>query len=696
MISERDRLSTSADTVSITRPSTGSKTRSKGVLFIVVGSAIPGPRAREASKLVAETIRHEYYYDESAGVPVCLEKAIKAADRRLRSSREGAGLPPGSLGVAAAVVRNNELYLATLGGTEAYLVRAARLLMPDRSAPGGVPADDSLSVEVWRGELSVGDGLLLVARNMTETVGTEELKSAVLTLHPQAAVEHLHHLFVAAGGGGSDGLIVVEAKEQTSRVQARSMAPAGNAYGDLPGTVPEPVGGAVGSAVLGLRDGFDGLRNRLWDLMPRRSTNVQEVSAVHSRAETRRRAAMGLLALVVVVFVVGVVLALVPRGADVREFSQIAGSDSALGAAVDAANRADNLKESEPATAMEYYREAWTEIEQARATGLSAAALDELEGRVSNGLDELYGAHEVTVERLAKLPKDPDPMYLVNDERDGAVYLDQTDGTVYRANLKNGKVESIVKAGDKASGGKTIDTPTQLAVADYVIVVDDKGRPFRWSPSNSAGAGTLAKITLRGRTGFEKDHGDIEAYDPPVGNYRIYVAEPSLNQIMKYTQDFDGSSFAAPGPWLSSPSSEVADIDQIYIDFDVYTLFDDTLRRYEFGKWDGSFELGALPDDGDLRPGHEFTMVDGSGSQSSLGRAYLYDAKHGRIVGFDKRDGSYIGQWYPRGGGQEMADVRGLYVIEGGLNNKKTKRKNDQLVWITPDGIYRTTLAVGS
>jgi len=695
-ISERDRLSTSADTVSVTRPSTGSKTRSKGVLFIVVGSAIPGPRAREASKLVAETIRHEYYYDESAGVPVCLEKAIKAADRRLRSSREGAGLPPASLGVAAAVIRNNELYLATLGGTEAYLVRAARLLMPDRSAPGGLPADDSLSVDVWRGELSVGDGLLLVARNMTETVGTEELKSAILTLHPQAAVEHLHHLFVAAGGAGSDGLIAVEAKEQTSRVQARAAATAGDAYGDLPGPVPEPVGGAVGSAMLGVRDGFDGIRDRFWDAMPRRRTKAHEVRAVHSRAETRRRAAMGLLALVALVFVVGVVLALVPRGSDVRDVDQIAGSDTALGAALDAANRADNLKGSEPGTAMEYYREAWTEVERARATGLSADALDQLEDRVSGGLDELYSAREVTVERLAKLPKDPDPAYLVNDDRGGAVYLDRNDGTVYRANIKNGNVTSIVKAGDKASGGKTIDTPSQLAVADYVIVVDDKGRPFRWSPSNSAGAGTLAKINLRGRTGFDRDHGDIEAYDPPVGNYRIYVAEPSLNQIMKYAQDFDGSSFAAPAPWLSSPSSEVSEIDQIYIDFDIYTLFDDTLRRYEFGKWDGSFELGSLPDDGDLRPGHEYLIVDGSGSESSLGRAYLYDAKHGRIVGFDKRDGSYIGQWQPGDDGGQMEDVRGMYVIEGGLNNKKTKRRNDQLVWITPDGIYRTTLTVGA
>ena len=695
LISERDRLSTSADTVTVTRPSTGSKTRSKGVLFIAVSSSIPGPRAREATKLVAETIRHEYYYDESAGVPVCLEKAIKAADRRLRSSREGAGLPPGSLGVAAAVIRNNELYLATLGAAEAYLVRSARLLMPDRGAPAGLPGDDSLTIDVWRGELSVGDGLLLVARNMTETVGTEELKSAILTLHPQAAVEHLHHLFVAAGGAGSDGLIAVEAKEQTSRVQSRATAPVADAYGDLPGPVPQPVGGAVGSAMLGVRDGLDGIRDRFWDLMPRRRARAQEVSPTNSKAETRRRAAMGLLALVAVVLVVGMLLALVPRGADVREVSRIAGSDNALGAALDAANRADNLLGTEPLTAMEYYRDAWAEIERARATGLSAEALDELEDRVSQGLDSLYGATAVKVQRLAKLPKDPDPAYLVNDERNGAVYLDQNDGTVYRANLKSGKVAAVVKAGQKASGGKTIDTPTQLAMADYVIIVDDKGRPFRWSPSNSAGAGVLAKISLRGRSGFEKDHGDVEAYDPPVGNFRIYVAEPSLNQVMKYTQNFDGSSFAEPTTWLSSPSNEVADIDQIYIDFDMYTLFDDTLRRFVAGKWDGRFDLDELPDDGDLRPGHEYTMVDGSGSDSSLGRAYLYDAKHGRIVGFNKLDGSYIGQWYPNNDGTQMDDIRGMYVIEGGLNKKGTKRKNDQLVWVTPEGIYKANLNAG-
>jgi len=65
------------------------------------------------------------------------------------------------------------------------------------------------------------------------------------------------------------------------------------------------------------------------------------------------------------------------------------------------------------------------------------------------------------------------------------------------------------------------------------------------------------------------------------------------------------------------------------------------------------------------------------------------------VIGFDKADGSYIGQWQPKDGGTQMDDARGMYVIEGGRNNKGTKRKNDQLVWITPTGIFKTTLAVG-
>ena len=49
-------------------------------------------RAPEATQLAAETIRSEYYYDESAGIRVCLEKAIRSANKRLSHQRERLGL----------------------------------------------------------------------------------------------------------------------------------------------------------------------------------------------------------------------------------------------------------------------------------------------------------------------------------------------------------------------------------------------------------------------------------------------------------------------------------------------------------------------------------------------------------------------------------------------------------------------------
>ena len=125
-------------------------------------------------------------------------------------------------------MRGNELYVATCGDADSYLVRAARLLMPEHEPGEGLPRPTALRIDVWRGDFAVGDSLVLCSRNLVEVVGTEELKNAVVTLHPQSAVEHLHHLFVAAGGDGSDAVLAIEATEviaQPRRAQARAGQP---------------------------------------------------------------------------------------------------------------------------------------------------------------------------------------------------------------------------------------------------------------------------------------------------------------------------------------------------------------------------------------------------------------------------------------------------------------------------------------
>jgi hypothetical protein len=699
LIAERDRLSTSGDTLSVNHPTTGSKVRTKGLLFLVVGTTAPGPRSREATGLVAETIRHEYYYDESAGVPVCLEKAIRSADRRLRGSREGTGLPPASIGLAAAVIRNNEVYLATVGPVEAYLVRSARLLIPDRSAPGGLPLEEARPIEVWRGELGVGDAILLVSRNVTQVVGSEELKSAVLTLHPQAAAEHLHHLFVAAGGEGSDGLMCIEAAEQTTRGQHRLVPAIGQTYGNTPPGMPQAVGSGMASTMLGGRGlgwSLSGLVDRAFDAMPRRRASPREVTARTSRAEVQRRAAIGALALVAIILLLGLFVIVVPRGGASTPVERVASGDSALTVALDRAERADNLAATEPDAALDFYREAWDEIVRARATGLAAPALDELERRVRSGLDGLYGARTPVTSKVAAMPRGADPVGLVRDPRGGAYYIDQAAEAVIRVNTENGKAAEVIHRGDApaAGGNSTIGVPVQLeAGGPDVVVIDDEARPWRWRPSNSAGAGTLNRLTLQGSPTFGDDHGDVAAYSPNTGGYRLYVAEPSRNQIMRYQQTLDGSAFSPPSTYLATPSSEVADFGQIYVDFDVYALIDDTLRRYRLEKYDGGFALEELPDDADIRPGHDFRIVAGAGTATSGGRVYLYDALHGRVVGFGKEDGAYIGQWAPGPDEPSMADMRGMYVIPGRMEKKR--RDPDTLVWMTPQGIFSSVLATG-
>jgi hypothetical protein len=692
LIAEPDRRSTSADTLGVSHPSTGSQVRSKGVLGVIVSASTPGVSARPATQLVADTIRNEYYYDESAGVPVCLEKAIRNADRRLRASREGAGLAPGALGVGVAVVRNNELYLATIGGVEAYLVRNARLLMPDRRAVPGLPggAEDAAGVDVWRGELSVGDALLLVSRNMTETVGTEELKSAMLTLHPQAAVEHLHHLFVAAGGEGSDAMIAVEATERSTHAPARTRPASGASFGDLP-RMPAPVGTAGGSAVaLGrnpIGQWMTRMVDRAWELAPSRRPSIRGISPRISQAETQRRAAFGVLAFVGIILALGVIVVLLPRGGE-RSPSQVAAGDSALSVAADRAQRAANIAVTDPPEAMRLYREAYDEISSARASGVRANALDQLDTQVRRGLDALYGARSVTAEPLVTFDGGTDPVALTRGPigDDAAYYIDATNSSVHRVDLGSGNDAEVVTRGDKAvSGNSRIGEPEQIeAGGSEVVIVDDEARAWRWRPSDETGRGTLARLSFIGDAKWGADHGDVETYSDSNG-YRIYVVEPSLGQIIRYQPTLDQSAFGPPGDYLITQSDEVSLFRQLHIDGDVWALDDEGVQKYTTGRFEGGFMLAEPPDASDVRPGHDYQLISGTGTDSS-GRLYLYDSVWDRLIVFDKASGDYVGQWITGPGGPSMKEMRGFLVIP------KSKQKPETLVWLTPEGLYRAQL----
>ena len=259
VVAEHDRLPDSPDTLVVVEPSVGSVARSKGLLYLLVTSRISSRHALEATRLAAETIRNEYYYDESAGIRVCIQKAIATANKRLAHQADRLGLKSpdgnGPIGVGAGGrprqrdVRRDGRAGRGLPHPPGPPLDAARPAPRARPAVRRARAGRLARRDLGRRLARPG-----LARTSSRKLGPDELKDAMLTLHPQSAMEHLHHRFVAADGAGSDGAIAFEATE-VSATAPRTLAGPGQARRAArrrPGPLADPArrqrpgGGAAG------------------------------------------------------------------------------------------------------------------------------------------------------------------------------------------------------------------------------------------------------------------------------------------------------------------------------------------------------------------------------------------------------------------------------------------------------------------
>ena len=696
LVSEEDRLPNSSDALLVSEPTTGSKTRTKGSLYMVVSSTSPGGRSNEASRLVADVIRREYYYDESAGIVIVLEKAIRAANRRLRGAREASGLAPGSIGVAVAVIRGNELYVASCGPAESYMIRSARLLMPEHEPGDGLPQPDVPRVDVWRGDFAVGDSLVLASRNVVEVVGTEELKNAVVTLHPQSAVEHLHHLFVAAGGDGSDGVLVIEATEVAlSRVEHRlvpvapSEPPAGAPLGspipladhfaDAATAVQDRAAAARGA----LREVFSGGVGRMLELMPRRQTRYRRVELASSRQETRRRAAFAALAFIAVVAVVGGVVWYAGPFRNENPAPQLTQGEAAYNQAYGEASQAltGDMIRSDPEQATTLLQAAWMDLGRAAAT-VEATRVDALRNQIAAGLDELYGTFTVAASQVYSASPGVALSDLVRGP-DGAAYA-IAGQAVMRIDTDSGSVATIIQGGEQGGGG--IGPPALLAVGGPdLLIVDANGALWRWRPSDSVGGGTLGQINVAGNQQWGSEVADVETFviNSDQGLYRLYVPYPPESQILRYEPTADGSGFSAPNPYFVSAGEDVTAFHELLVDGDVYAVTSDTVLRYFDGR-QTTFALDEPPDNGDLRPGHDYRLMVASGDRG-VGDLFVWDTQHQRIVVFDKADATYVEQFVAAPGSPPFAGIVGMYLVDDGSGAPV-------LYWATADGIFKSAL----
>ena len=711
VVAEHDRLADSPDTLVVVEPSVGSVARSKGHLYLLVTSRISSRHALEATRLAAETIRNEYYYDESAGIRVCLQKAIATANKRLAHQADRLGLKTsdgnGPIGIGVAVVRGSEMYVATVGPAEAYLIRQARLsTLPDPYRAHGLPSG-ALEPDVWRGEISVGDSLVLISPNVIAKLGSDDLKDAMLTLHPQSAMEHLHHRFVAADGSGSDGAIAFEATEVSSTSRARTLVPVRPAepLAGSPDRSPIPLadnvqaaGTAVSAAAGNARSAAGGwierTVTRLQDFMPHRKTAYRRVTPLASRRETQRRAALAILALVVVVGGLGMGVYAFGGSTPRQAISSVNAGQKALDQAkadlAKVTGSGIDLVTDDPQQALALLTDAHEQLAIAEAAKVAASVVGPLRTQTEAGLDRLYGVVPVASTSLFTFkPADgAAPIDLSEMVRgpDGVPYvIDRSTKSVYRIGLKTKTATLVVKAGQKNKSG-TVATPRFLAVGGQdLLILDSKNILWRWRPADDAGKGTLTKVTLEGSASLGDDIVGIDTFLRPGtrGLYNLYVVDPSEQQIRAYSPAADGSGFPSKStPWLAT-ARDVSKMTSTYVDGDLFAADAGSLVRFVGGKSEG-WDAKA-PKDTLLRPAPSYSIL-ASGSARREGDIYAFDGPNQRVVALAKTDGKYDAQYRLAGGLRDWSDMRAMYVIAGAAGEPAT------LVWMSSDGIQQAIL----
>jgi len=710
VIAEPDRVTDSPDTVVVVEPSVGSVARSKGNLYLLVTSTVASQRAQEATQLAAETIRSEYYYDESAGIRVCLEKAIASANKRLAHQRDRLNLHGdgvnGPIGIGVAVVRGNELYVATIGPAEAYLIRQARLsTLPDPHRERGLPTKD-LEPDVWRGEISVGDSLVLISPNVMSRLGPDELKDAMVTLHPQPAMEHLHHRFVASDGSASDAMIAIEATEVASTHKSRALVPVRPAepLAGAPDRSPIPLADNVTDGVAAVQasafraraaagGALERLVVRLQELLPRRRTAYRRVTPAAAKREMQRRAAVAILALVVVSGGLFTVVWAVGGQNPGQELASLTVGEAALRTARDNLGTVFgpgvDLVDGDPSKALDLLTAAYAALDTAAKNEVPASTIGPLRKQAQDGLDRLYGVKPVAPATIisfadSEVPFDIGDMIL--GPGNVPYVLDRATKSIYRVDLGTRKAQLIYREGTKASGIlEGAPKLMALGAARDLLVVDSANIMWRWRPADEAGNGTIIKVTVSNGASWGDDIRAIGTFlrVASTGLYNLYVVDPSEEQLVYYFPASDGSGFPAAPVDRLAVARKMDKVDDLYIDGDIFITDDGEIVRFVDGRAEGW--AADPPPDTLLRKAPKYRLIT-SATEKRKGVLYAYDPTSARVIAIDKAKGTYLEQFRLAGGARGWEDIRGMYVVLAGEEAPPT------LIWATKDGVYSSIL----
>ena len=706
LLAGEERPPGALDLVRFRQPTVGAEVRTKGSLFLLAQVTGDDPALGRAAAEALEAIERDYYYDLSAGATGAISKALSGANRLLYHQRSRLGLTRrGGVSIVALVVRGREGHVAKLGPAAAVIVREERMF--ELPPPPSVEEEDprvrerrvaeslgeALEIQpyTWDGELTAGDRVALLSRNVAQLVGVEEIQRALASLRPAAAVEHLHQLFRIRGGVGSDGLLAIELIELAATAATHQLEPVHphEELAGLPDRSPVPLADAIGRFLHACGDAIDaGQRaasrgllvgvNMALAFVPRRRaqypTSIPR-TALREESRRRRRGLAGIGA-VAALLAIGASVASLPNARPTEAILRASVARAAIAEALDLLSTVDervdgrDLIDRDPARAAGLLTDSLAAVGRAAEAGVAADSLDPMRSRIEHGLDSIFAVgrlnESTTVADLAASFTGFDPIDMVT-ATDGSLWVAEGGrGRVVRVDPATGEAAVVYRAGQDL-GGLTGGAPWMIATAATDVVLIDRARQaWRFDlverVPHPLGLQGLSAISPESRLLTALQH------RPPLEIFNLYLVESGSGDVVKWAPG-DVIPVRYPGPpepyLVERPDLPAATARDIFVDANLWLLHAHTVTRVNFGtplsQEDYSLDV---PPDGAVRPELDYRLLDGAtiGDRETF---YVYDAANARILAYQRADGSFLRQWLaPRTGPQAglLDDVLALSV----------------------------------
>jgi len=233
-------------------PSDPEQLARKGSLY-VVADGMGGHQAGEvASRRAVEAVIAYYYGDAEHDVGTSLVRAVQAANHQVYTMAQSDPTKAGmGTTLVAVVILGRKVYVANVGDSRAYLINSQgiRQITEDHSwveeqvraglltheqasrhpqrnlvtrALGSKP---EVQVDLFEGELSEGDTLLLCSDGLTGRVTDQELAFYVTRYPPKEAARQLVALANERGGNDNITVLIISARAEAPTVKVAPPAP---------------------------------------------------------------------------------------------------------------------------------------------------------------------------------------------------------------------------------------------------------------------------------------------------------------------------------------------------------------------------------------------------------------------------------------------------------------------------------------